>query len=186
MASYWRRKWQSTPVFLPGESCGQRSLRATVHGVLKSWAQLATEHIASIYFKRHRFKVELHMWIMTIQWDVFIRVLLYWHCSWMKAKSESEVTQLCPTLCDPMDYSLSGSLVHGIFQARVLEWVAISCSRESSQPRDRTQVSRIAGRCFTIWATNVLSTYSQWRMLSTCFKLAMAYKENQIYYGKWS
>ena len=41
-------------------------------------------------------------------------------------ESESEVTQLCPTLCNPMDCSLSGSSVHGIFQARVLEWVAIS------------------------------------------------------------
>ena len=40
----------------------------------------------------------------------------------MKVKSESEVTQLCPTLCDPMDCSLPGSSVHGIFQARVLEW----------------------------------------------------------------
>ena len=64
--------------------------------------------------------------------------------------SESEVTQSCPTLCDPMDCSLPGSSVHRIFQARVLEWVAISFSRGSSQPRDRTQVSCTAGRCFTI------------------------------------
>ena len=41
-------------------------------------------------------------------------------------ESESEVTQLCPTLCDPMDYSLPGSSVHGIFQERILEWVAMS------------------------------------------------------------
>jgi len=52
-----------------------------------------------------------------------------------------------------MDYSLPGSSVHGIFQTRVLEWVAISFSRGSSQPRDGTRVSRTAGRCFTIWAT---------------------------------
>ena len=51
----------------------------------------------------------------------------------------SEVTQSGPTLCDPMDCSLQGSSVHGIFQARVLEWVAISFSRESSQLRDRTR-----------------------------------------------
>ena len=44
----------------------------------------------------------------------------------MKGKSESEVAQSCPTLCDPMDCSLPGSSVHGIFQARVLEWVAIA------------------------------------------------------------
>ena len=46
-----------------------------------------------------------------------------------KVKSESEVAQSCPTLCDPMDCCLSGSSVHGIFQARVLEWIAISFSR---------------------------------------------------------
>ena len=63
------------------------------------------------------------------------------------------VTQLCLTLCDPMDCSQPGSSVHGIFQARILEWVAISSSRASSQHRDQTQVSHIAGRLFTIWAT---------------------------------
>ena len=68
-------------------------------------------------------------------------------------ESESEVAQSCPTLCNPMDCSLPGSSVHGIFQARVLEWVAISFSRGSSRPRDWTQVSRIVGRHFTIWAT---------------------------------
>ena len=47
-----------------------------------------------------------------------------------------------------MDHNLPGSSVHGIFQARVLEWVAISFARGSSQPRDCTRVSRIAGRCF--------------------------------------
>ena len=62
----------------------------------------------------------------------------------------SEVAQSCPTLCDPMDHSLPGSSIHGIFQARVLEWVAISFSRGSSQPRDWTQVFRITGSCFII------------------------------------
>ena len=55
-------------------------------------------------------------------------------------------------LCDPMDCSLPGSSVHGIFQARVLEWVAISFSRGSSSPRDQTQVSHSVGRRFTVWA----------------------------------
>ena len=68
-------------------------------------------------------------------------------------KELSEVTQSCPILCSSMDCSLPGSSVHGTFQARVLEWVAISFSRGSSQPRDRTQVSGIAGRCFTVGAT---------------------------------
>ena len=65
----------------------------------------------------------------------------------------SQVTQLCPTLCDPMDCSLPGSSTHGIFQARILEWVAISFSRGTSWPRDRSQVSCIVGRHFIVWAT---------------------------------
>ena len=65
----------------------------------------------------------------------------------------SEVAQLCPTLCDPMDCSPPGSSIHGILHARILEWVAISFSRGSSWPRDRTQVSCIAGRRFNLWAT---------------------------------
>ena len=56
-------------------------------------------------------------------------------------ESESEVAQSCPTLWDPKDCSLPGSSVHGIFQARILEWAAISFSRGSSQPRDWTQAS---------------------------------------------
>ena len=64
--------------------------------------------------------------------------------------SLSEVAQSCPTLCNPMDCSLPGSSVHGIFQARVLEWAAISLARGSSQPRNWTQVSCIAGSCFTV------------------------------------
>ena len=53
----------------------------------------------------------------------------------------------------PVDCSPPGSSVHGILQARLLEWVAISFSRGSSRPRDRTQVSHIAGRRFNLWAT---------------------------------
>ena len=64
-----------------------------------------------------------------------------------------EVVQLCPTLCDPMDHSLPGFSLYGIFQARILEWVAISFSRRSSRRRDWTQVSRIVGRRFTVRAT---------------------------------
>ena len=63
------------------------------------------------------------------------------------------VTKLRPTLCNPMDCSPQGSSVYGILQARILAWVAISFSRGSSQPRDPTWVSWIAGRFFTNWAT---------------------------------
>ena len=75
-----------------------------------------------------------------------------------ECESKSEVAQSCLTLCDPLDCSLPGSSLHGIFQARVLEWVGISFFRGSSQPRDWTQVSRIAGRRFTIWATREAKT----------------------------
>ena len=71
----------------------------------------------------------------------------------MKMKSESDVAQSFLTPCDPMDCSLWGFSIHGIFQARVREWVAISFSRGSTQPRDWTWVSHIAGRHFTFWAT---------------------------------
>ena len=64
--------------------------------------------------------------------------------------TKSEIAQLCLTLCDPIDCSLPGPSVHGIFQAIVLEWMAISFSRGSSQPRARTQVSCILDRRFTI------------------------------------
>ena len=62
--------------------------------------------------------------------------------------SEVKVAQSCPTLCDPMEH-----IVHGILQGRILEWVAFPFSRGSSQPRDWTQVSHIAGGVFTSWAT---------------------------------
>ena len=74
-------------------------------------------------------------------------------CYVSKQLKWSEVAQLCPTLCDPMECSLLGSSVNGIFQVRILEWVVIFFSRRSSWPRDWTQVSCIVGRRFTIWAT---------------------------------
>ena len=72
---------------------------------------------------------------------------------WFLDKKVSEVAQSFLTLRNPVDCSLPGSSIHGILQVRILEWVAISFSGGSSQPRDWTQVSCIAGRCFTLWAT---------------------------------
>ena len=69
-------------------------------------------------------------------------------CGILVPWSEVKVAQSCPTLCDPMDYT-----VHGILQARILEWVAIPFSRGCPQPRDQTEVSQIAGGFFTSWAT---------------------------------
>ena len=68
-------------------------------------------------------------------------------------KAEGEVSQSCPTLCDPADCNLLGFSIHGILQARILEWIVISFSRGSSWPRDQTWVSRIGGRHFNLWAT---------------------------------
>ena len=90
------------------------------------------------------------IWSDAFKFDV---IFIWKVLSTFEVKKWSEVAQLCPTLWDPMDCSLPSSSVHGIFQARVLEWVAISFSRESSRPRGRTQVSRIVGRRFTMWAT---------------------------------
>ena len=87
-----------------------------------------------------------------ILWPPDVKKWLIWKDpghDW-KWKVNVEVAQLCPTLCNPMDCT-----VHGILQARILEWVAFPFSRRSSQPRDRTQVSRNAGRFFTIWATTL-------------------------------
>ena len=92
-------------------------------------------------------------------------------------------TQVCPGLCDHVDCSLPGSPAHGIFQARVLEWVAISFSRGSSKPRDHTQVSHIAGRHFTLRATREAQN-SAWhlanaqKVLSTILTLLSLDRDN--------
>ena len=107
----------------------REALRAVVHRVAKSRTRLS-------------------------HWTEFIYPLLSsYSVPCTELESESEVAHSCLTLCDPMDHNLPGSSVHGIFQARVLEWVTISFSRGFSWARDRTQVSRNAGRHFTIWAT---------------------------------
>ena len=74
--------------------------------------------------------------------------LILKHLIHFKRKVKVKVTRLCPTPSDPMDYT-----VHGILQARILEWVVFPFSRGPSQPRDRTQISHIADRFFTSWAT---------------------------------
>ena len=85
-------------------------------------------------------------------------------------KCESEVVQSCLTLCDPMICSLPGSSVHGLFQARVLEWISISFSRGSSLPRDWTEVSNVVCRCVTIRATREApETFLLLNKSSLCF-----------------
>ena len=90
-----------------------------------------------------------------------------------------KVTQLCPTLCDPMDCSLPGSSVHGILQARILEWLAIPFSRGSSWPRDRTQVSHIVGRFFTVWTTREALLL----VLLFLFTLFLSFSNSDLFYS---
>ena len=76
-----------------------------------------------------------------------------------KLESESEVTQSCPTLCNPTDFSLPGSSVQGIFQARILEWVAIFFSRRSFQARNWTNISGIGRWIPYHWASRKAFKY---------------------------
>ena len=88
------------------------------------------------------------------------------------------VAQLCPPLWDPMDCSAPHSSVHGILQARILKWVAISFSWGYFPSRDQTQVSRIADRFFTIWATREAPT---WGKVSSLNKLGKNWvKQNYL------
>ena len=77
------------------------------------------------------------------------------------------VAQLCQTLCDPMDCSPLGSSVHGLLQARMLEWVTIPFSRGLCLLGDQTCVSRIAGRFFIVWATRVAMKHLKVRVKPT-------------------
>ena len=86
------------------------------------------------------------------------------------------VAQSCLTLCNPMNCSVPGSSNHGILQARMLEWETIPFSRGSSQPRDWTQLSLIAGRFFTIWATREAP-----KMVQTLYKLYTALSQLLLY-----
>ena len=100
-------------------SMDRRGWWVTAHRVAKSWV---TERLSS----RSSWEMEVHR----------VTTLLLFSCSVMSDSS------------DPVDCSSPGSPVHGILQVRILEWVAISFSRGSFQPGDRTQVSHIVGRCF--------------------------------------
>ena len=84
--------------------------------------------------------------VMSLLLNMLSRLVI----TFLPSSSESKVAQSCLTLCDPMDCSLPGSFIHEILQARILECIAISLSRGSSQPRDLTQVSCVAGRFFTV------------------------------------
>ena len=115
---------------------------AAVHAFTKSWtwlsnwSELTLSKTEKITWREHR----------AVHCILTLNPVPGWGGS--NRESESEVSLSCLTLCDPMD-----STVHGILQAKILEWVAFPFSRASSQPRNRTRVSCIAGWFFTSWAT---------------------------------
>ena len=99
----------------------------------------------SLHISQHQ--VVQNIWFVSKSIPIYIHMCVYgiWPLTsssvWGK---ESEVAQLCPTLCDPMDCGLPGSSVHGIFQAKILEWDAMPSSRGSSQPWDWTYISCVS------------------------------------------
>ena len=137
----WRREWPSTAIFLPRESHGQRILgyRPWGHRDTTEWLSMHTAAAAAKSLQScltlcdpHRRKPTR----LSRPWDSLRKntgVGRHFLLQCVKGKSESEVTQSCPTLSDPMDCSLPGSSIHGIFQARVLEWGAIAFSKVCTQ-----------------------------------------------------
>ena len=126
----WRRQWHPTPVLLPGKSHGQRSLVGC--SPWGRWELDTTErlHFTSLYDDLGELKYKEKKWSFEF-WSGLKR---------LKVK----VAQLCPTLCHPMDYT-----VHGVLQARILEWITLPFSRGSFQPRDWTSVSYVS--CISRW-----------------------------------
>ena len=92
------------------------------------------------HLKKAKKKIIYICWIKNSDWSPYIKACV---CA--------KLLQSCPTLCDPMDCSPRGSFVHGIFQAIILQWVAMPCPRGSSQPRDWTRVS-----CLLHWQVGSL------------------------------
>ena len=156
----WKSKWSWTPPLLNCVTFSQ-SLKPLISTRLSRHISETTNkasHSGSFAFKKEaiflRFvdhsiqtlnvafgRVPVYLWLRGFPRHGAFRAK-------MGKWSEVKVAQLCPIRSDPMDYT-----VHGILQARVLEWVAFPFSRGSSQPRDQTQVSHIAGGFFTSWAT---------------------------------
>ena len=133
----WRRKWQPTPIFLPGESHGQRSLAG-----YSPWGQKESDTTERLHLLTH------------LEWGVLYDEFNYgfffpFFFSIALIKVKVLVAQLCLTLGNPMDCSLPGSSVHEILQSRILEWIAVPFSRGSSRPRDRTCILHLT--CIGRW-----------------------------------
>ena len=133
-------------------------ISSTTDHLLRYWiSDMSRFNLLILFFCLLQLECKLHE----------VRVCIYfvhWYIPSLQNKAYHmmcvcEVAQSCLTLCAPMDCSPPGSSVHGILQARILEYAAISFSRGSSQPRDWTRVSCIVGRCFTVWAWWALGIY---------------------------
>ena len=144
--------WSGLPFFSPGDLPDpgvEPTFPALAGGFFTIWATREAQLCTWGRCKGGKWVRKLSRVKFWFSWCGILNPLLYlasgWKWKW--------VAQSCPTIWDPMDCNPPGSFVHGILQARVLEWVAIPFSRGSSQPRDWTQLSCIAGGFFTIWAT---------------------------------
>ena len=160
-----------TPVLLPGESHGRRNLvgcsprggeesdtTERLHFHFSLWC-IGEGNGNPLQYSCLENPRDGGAWWATIYGVAQSQTRLKWLRSSRSSRILDEhvkvkVAQSCPTLCNPMEYT-----VHGILQARILEWVAFPFSRGSSQPRDRTQVSCIAGRFFTTRATREAQEY---------------------------
>ena len=152
----WRRERLPTPVFWPGGFHGLY----IVHGVAKSWTQLSNFHFhflqsmragclrintpVSLPLKEKDWKYQLCwlsflLYLLLIPSQSFLELFPKCTLLWC-AKSHPS----CPTFSDPIDYSLPGSSVPGILQARILEWVAIPSSRASSRSGDQIWISYVS------------------------------------------
>ena len=145
----WRRQWHPTPVLLPGKSHGQRSLVGC-----SPWVRWESDTTEQLHFHFHALEKEMATRSSVLAWRIpgmgkpgglppmgLHRVGHDW-------------SNLAAAAAVVVSYSLwPQGQIHGILQARILAWVSIPFSRESSQPRDRSWVSCIVARFFTVWAT---------------------------------
>ena len=123
----------------------------------------------------------LTLFVLSTKWPFIFKC-----CAW-------SLSRLCLTLCDPMDCGPPDFSVHGILQTRILEWVAMHSSRASSQSRDQTQVSCIAGRFFTTWATreahsslsNHINRQRKAQTISQRCKVLVFYQNTTTINEKW-
>ena len=142
-----------------------------------------------------KWKLEMDIWTGTVSnltpptihihcgYQIHMHFLVFVLCEW----NEIKVAPSCPGLCNPIDYT-----VHGIIQARILEWVAFPFSGGSSQPRDQTQVSPIADGFFTSWTTRETQEY--WNRLAYPFSKESSWPRNRtgvsciagIFFTNWA